>query len=1001
MVEGACTAGDGGGGIFYTPGSGTCTSQDYGITVKGSSGGVTSCWTRQFTGAVHMKWYGVSQANTGTSLQNANPNCPYEYSYCLDSAITAAAISAAGSGNGCVDLDGLRWYIGGPTASSLVLAPQFGVISVPANVVIGCDDAPIGGVFLTQGSPDFTQMPNALVLYEDPMSFIEFGGVNVTDQTGILEGQTGQVDITEWNGQPVACGDNNTFAYAQIDNEILEFNCVSQGGTTMYLVSRGALGTKDSTHQDGAVFRDVPNNWTVQLSGNDGIENVNILPSWLQTPTDSLTFWRNDVSDMYYGEGLQCVGDGCHIENMYVLGFDTGIEAINAPRLYLRHITVDANTCYQMHSIAGENQGGDTRCFPLLFNGANNANKQWAIENITYDGSGQCQITSTDDGANVPVTGDTIWIANVLAPQSCNGRWTIANLERIEIGTTYYYQYSLAGSSFTGPTTPANWKKGSSVITVTSLANIYGQQNIAGVTYPGSFVCVADTAPFCQTPIAFPGPSPAPTLGEEIGAGKTGNVTVSSTTGWPSLGVIQITSSGENPEDILYTVVNLTTIDVTLRGAYGTTGVKHYDGDEITVGAPSVISVWPNANNNTDSNVAILSAPATCGSGISGCDPLSKATEFLNGTPVGTSFWTTTCSSPPTDVIDSCADIYVSERYWTYNQAAGMWSGPPNYEATPNCSQPNFLTPPLSYGTCPGTGFLIGGHDSTIGDPDYDGNSGFNLGELFSYGHQDQFHIWNSNSTGFALAGSDNHNELNDPNNIGLWFDGNADRSKVDMRETHSDWIDVLQNSSTSDCNVVLAGEMDNNLASAHDFEDDQGCLILTHGNNTSPGLALVSDDTTGGSPARVNLSDNDMPNVTLLGYDSTAQSNILINPTDTFAGSNSVFQAMQTTVTAVASQTSAQDLTASVNVVTSGTVTGGTAGVQLPVSTASVNLGGYAGSNACIQIVNATVNTLTVWPHGSDTIWLGGTQGSPGVLLTAYRTGVFCPAMGTGWIGN
>ena len=134
-----------------------------------------------------------------------------------------------------------------------------------------------------------------------------------------------------------------------------------------------------------------------------------------------------------------------------------------------------------------------------------------------------------------------------------------------------------------------------------------------------------------------------------------------------------------------------------------------------------------------------------------------------------------------------------------------------------------------------------------------------------------------------------------------------------------------------------------------------------------------------------------------LLGYDTTAQSNILINPTDTFAGSNTIFQSTQATVAAVTLSTNALDLTASVNIVTSGTSSAG-GGVQLPLSTAAINLGGYAGSNACIQIVNATGYPLAIWPHGTETIYFDGGASAP---LPADTMATFCPVPNTGWIGK
>jgi hypothetical protein len=204
-----------------------------------------------------------------------------------------------------------------------------------------------------------------------------------------------------------------------------------------------------------------------------------------------------------------------------------------------------------------------------------------------------------------------------------------------------------------------------------------------------------------------------------------------------------------------------------------------------------------------------------------------------------------------------------------------------------------------------------------------------------------------------------------------------------------------LQNSPTSDCNTVIAGQMDVDVANAHDFENDKGCLTLSHANNSNPGLALIAD-----SSSQTILGLDDMPNVPLYFESNIAYGNTLGEATNVFAtgnfaawcnpqyaagnsgcvrqavraggefslanptpstvwaynpSANLVFQPHADQLTA-SILVSATDLKANINVVTaigSGT---GAKGVMLPFSTKASDLVSNVGAAGCIQIVNFNV---------------------------------------------
>jgi hypothetical protein len=138
-VDGYASKGDGGGGQFVQYNCGGNTD-DGGVIIQDPNTS-SKCWYRQFSGSVHINWYGVTSASpTATSTQFVN------------------AFKAAKSyGNRTVLTDGLAVSYGSTTAN----------IDIPTGDTLDCQGT-IGGF----GSGDWTvpTLPASLVI--DPSTTI-------------------------------------------------------------------------------------------------------------------------------------------------------------------------------------------------------------------------------------------------------------------------------------------------------------------------------------------------------------------------------------------------------------------------------------------------------------------------------------------------------------------------------------------------------------------------------------------------------------------------------------------------------------------------------------------------------------------------------------------------------------------------------------------------------------------------------------------------------------
>ncbi|HTT85282.1 MAG TPA: hypothetical protein VMF67_17535 [Rhizomicrobium sp.] len=154
-VDDFATVGDGGGGQFVI--GPLCSSGDDGVIVK-ETAGAQRCWYRQFTGAVHLKWYGVtSTADSGAPDVTTQLNAALTIAAGVTSVPNTSATAAA---NGVVDTDGMRIHVSGNGNTS------GHAIDIPNNVRLTCDATP-GGNYKVSSYPNYTATPATIVLIEN------------------------------------------------------------------------------------------------------------------------------------------------------------------------------------------------------------------------------------------------------------------------------------------------------------------------------------------------------------------------------------------------------------------------------------------------------------------------------------------------------------------------------------------------------------------------------------------------------------------------------------------------------------------------------------------------------------------------------------------------------------------------------------------------------------------------------------------------------------------
>ena len=165
-VDGYSAPNDGGGGEFLQVGNkddGSCAASvadDDGVIIVESTVAPHKCWYRQFSGPVHLSWYGVKDAaqlscyDTLLDIKGCAADSNGTYGVPVNNAFNAAAQSAHLGGDGGVVTDG----------RSIVI--QHGDLVIPSNQYFSCSGPPGGARPQPpiSGAIPYYTLPNSIVL---------------------------------------------------------------------------------------------------------------------------------------------------------------------------------------------------------------------------------------------------------------------------------------------------------------------------------------------------------------------------------------------------------------------------------------------------------------------------------------------------------------------------------------------------------------------------------------------------------------------------------------------------------------------------------------------------------------------------------------------------------------------------------------------------------------------------------------------------------------------
>ncbi|HTT84082.1 MAG TPA: hypothetical protein VMF67_11415 [Rhizomicrobium sp.] len=212
-----------------------------------------NCYYRQFSGAVHLSWYGPSDARSSNCLPPSGVR-----SNCDEEPVLAKALAAALTyGNGRVTTDGIPIVI-------------YQNLTIPSGEAVDCGGVPNGYLNQTQnqsGSVYYWQLPNTLVL--NPSATITVGG------SGAPASLDSCAIIPTWYAPAGTgtCSDTET-----------SFNLPALCPTDVYLMT---------------------NNWS--------------------------------------GTAVTCGGAKCGMHNLFIVGFDTGVNIVQATESDLGPFNIEAN----------------------------------------------------------------------------------------------------------------------------------------------------------------------------------------------------------------------------------------------------------------------------------------------------------------------------------------------------------------------------------------------------------------------------------------------------------------------------------------------------------------------------------------------------------------------------------------------------------------------------------------------------------------------------------
>jgi hypothetical protein len=434
-VDGYAAAGDGGGGQFVQ--GANCSGGDDGVIIK--ENGSNKCWYRQFNGAVHMTWYGVTSASPSVTAAQFNAAFDASRNYGNRTVVTdGLAVNYTGT----VDLDiptgdtldcqgtiggvsGANWTV--PTLpASLIIDPAIRVVVHSRSTLKDCNIRP--NWFTTA-----TQMDSTRHIIDNVLHKFSGTGVRCTDDGCSIQ------DVAVFGFDVGILADTTQRLYM---NNVLVDSNVGIWWLNLPGASRNANLLVDPMITQG---QNLPSQESWNISGVNASGECQL--------TLNTTGHDNHVN----------VGD-----TVYVFGINATISVIATGNLTSGNATVtNIDPSDLQDIIPGTNVSGTG-----IQGGSKVVSVDRELGSVTMD--------KTATGTHV---GQTLQFAFAnTGPVGCNGRWIVDST-----GTS---TVTLKGSSVTGASTTGSWSIGSNVITVTSLANIEPGQAVSGTGLSGTVVNV-------------------------------------------------------------------------------------------------------------------------------------------------------------------------------------------------------------------------------------------------------------------------------------------------------------------------------------------------------------------------------------------------------------------------------------------------------------------------------------------------------------------------------
>lgn len=676
---------------------------------------------------------------------------------------------------------------------------------------------------------------------------------------------------------------------------------------------------------------------TIKRSPNSLLENCIVRPTWynaaqlkLVTDTPDTRSLIDNIEHLFTGTATLCgfgssTGEACDMHDMFIFGFDICDDSSNSPRAIIRNINMECNVDEFIHDNGGGMKLENLHSHSFIEQSMDFKNTVWPISGIANVG-GEVQLSFAVTGSNHPIPGDTILATGIgtdtaeqqAAPQGQNARWMVESIGSCSSTCTIL----LKGSSWAGPTyTGSKWNSGSNAI------KVYDTTNIGG----GQYICSPGTAPFCTAPNGFTAPnvtSDTAITGTSdlplLALHSTGTPTPA--LNWPQKGLIQVGS-----EIIGYTLVDRFDIQVTFRGADGSTSSPHAAGFAATPSAPMVIAPVPSAN------AVIVNATASLPNLVSTGDSVQFANDTaLHPDPSGNygsvvlnaayRTWTgnTAAGSTPDGKLTVNASVtsgnpqvtllspyaFKAQEGMSVTDTAGVIpagtyvaqtptdsthvqiSGSPTGTAATDqlqfsgCGYPGLkdtsVNPALPYlGNCAATAYLLYG----VADQPAAGTTcdwidahGWRVYFHMNYGHETVCNkiVFDSGSNGIVNVQVD---DTADPTSYGIWIEGSGDKTELTdgKMEARTGFLDT----GTGNDGASLS---DFNFATGNDYS-----VVFAAGNTARAVLANLHGGSSGigyadSSESSLTLTGSDLQKVSVYFDDPSKFSQQVSCANDTFA---------------------------------------------------------------------------------------------------------------------